>query len=228
MNDKTNMENTSQENTSQDNSGQDNTNQNNINKFNTISTATDNNPFDKEIHKQLFKLALDSGFTYAAWISPAKIPFAPELRSLCEQNACGKYGSSWKGPPAIGPVEELMQEVIQYKNGLIVQTVGQMEDSFDYESMVETEEEHQDHFFELVREIKYNHPVLQDQMLALTVGCCHICDNCTYPDSPCIRPDEAFASVEAYGINVNVMLTAGGLKYNNGPNTVSYVGLVLF
>jgi predicted metal-binding protein len=186
------------------------------------------NEIDQETRAQLFQLALDAGFTYAAWISPEQIPFAPELRTLCAQNSCGKYGTSWKGPPAIGPVEELMQEVLRYGHGLIIQTVGQLEDSFDYESMVEAEEVHQDHFFELVAKVKSSYPALRDNMLALTVGCCHICDSCTYPDSPCVRPDEAFASVEAYGINVNGMLTAGGLKYNNGPDTVSYVGLLLF
>lgn len=183
---------------------------------------------DKQMQENLYSLALECGFTFAAWISPDRIPFAEELRSLCEQNSCGKYNTSWKGPPAIGPVEELMKEVLQHKYGLIVQTVGQLEDSFDYESMVEAEEVHQDHFFELVAEVRHRFPDIKEQLLALTVGCCHICDRCTYPDSPCIRPDEAFASVEAYGINVNPMLTVGGLKYNNGPNTVSYVGLLLF
>lgn len=184
--------------------------------------------FQDPIHSTLYQMAIEQGFTFAAWIDPASIPFAPELRAMCEQNSCGQYGTSWKGPPAIGPVEELMQEVLQFKNGLIVQTVGQMEDSFDFESMMEAKEQHQDHFYELVAQIKDDQTDLRDNMLALSVGCCDICGDCTYPDSPCVRPDEARASVEAYGINVNAMLTSGGLKYNNGPNTVSYVGLILF
>lgn len=35
------------------------------------------------------------------------------------------------------------------------------------------------------------------------------------------------APVEAYGIDVSKMLSACGLNYNNGQNTVSYVGLIL-
>ena len=40
-------------------------------------------------------------------------------------------------------------------------------------------------------------------------------------------PDKAIASVESYGINVNSLLLNCGLEYNNGINTVSYVGIVM-
>lgn len=60
------------------------------------------------------------------------------------------------------------------------------------------------------------------------VGGCSLCTRCTYLDGlPCIQPERAVSSVEAYGIDVNRMLTAAGLKYNNGVSTVSYVGLIL-
>lgn len=65
------------------------------------------------------------------------------------------------------------------------------------------------------------------KILALDAGCCNLCPKCTYPDEPCRHPEEAIPSVEAYGIFVTPMLTACGLKYNNGPDTVSYVGLII-
>ena len=41
-------------------------------------------------------------------------------------------------------------------------------------------------------------------------------------------PDKAFGALEAHGVDVAALLGRCGLKYNNGPNTVSYVVLVLF
>lgn len=43
-----------------------------------------------------------------------------------------------------------------------------------------------------------------------------------------IQSDKAVASVESYGIDVNALVTSCGIAYNNGPNTVSLVGLFLF
>ncbi|MEA4889366.1 MAG: DUF2284 domain-containing protein [Clostridiaceae bacterium] len=178
------------------------------------------------VKQDLVRLALEMQATHAAWINSSDIPFAPELRELCVQNSCGAYNSSWMGPPAIGPVEELMARVRSFSAGLVVQTVGQLEDSFDYPGMMEVKARHEALFSRIVAAIRGSVPA--ERFLALNVGCCHICETCSYPDEPCLRPDEAMASVEAYGIFVNGMLTACGLKYNNGPDTVSFVGLILF
>lgn len=175
--------------------------------------------------QDLIKLALDQQASFAAWIASDLIPFAPELRELCEQNKCGAYASSWMGPPAVGPVADLMDRVRSFPGGLVVQSVGQLEDSYDYPGMMEAKADHEARFARIVDAVRRALP--DTGLLALDVGCCHICDPCTYPDEPCCRPDEAFSSVEAYGIHVNGMLTACGLKYNNGRDTVSYVGLIL-
>ena len=66
-------------------------------------------------------------------------------------------------------------------------------------------------------------------MLPLNAGCCRICGRCAYLDGePCRKPDEAVASVEAYGIDVMQMEKDVGIPYYNGKNTISYVGLILF
>jgi hypothetical protein len=41
-------------------------------------------------------------------------------------------------------------------------------------------------------------------------------------------PDQMIASLEAYCIDVAALLEAAGLRYNNGPGTVSYAGLILW
>jgi predicted metal-binding protein len=184
------------------------------------------NQLDPACRSRLYQLALDGQATYATWIDPALIPFAPQLREMCAQNSCGQYDTSWMGPPAIGPVDELMARVRSFADGLVVQSVTQLEDCYDYPGMVEAKTSHQAAFIGILAAVRQEVP--DCGLLALDVGCCQICGECTYPDEACRQPDAALASVEAYGINVNAMLTACGLKYNNGRDTVSYVGLILF
>ena len=168
-------------------------------------------------------------------IAAQKIPFEESLRASCVQNYCGHFNTSWMGPPAIGEVRELRESVRRFQSGIVIQTVDQLEDSFDYEGMVAAKARHQAIFRRIwseARERLASDDGMADKLstsglIALDVGCCHICGKCTYPDEPCCNPDEALASVEAYGIHVSQLLTACGLKYNNGKDTVSYVGLIL-
>ncbi len=176
-----------------------------------------------EKYQIFIDLALAHGADRAAVIDTADIPFVPELRQSCEQNRCGRFDTCWVGPPALGPVEDRMREAVEFPAALVVQTIGQLEDSFDYEGMVAAKDVH-DRVFRGIRPLVHARFPRQ-KTLDLSCGCCNLCEECTYPDQPCRRPDEAVAAVEAYGINVNPMLTACGLKYNNGPNTVSYVSL---
>ena len=174
----------------------------------------------------LIRTALDQRATYATMIPTGDIPFASELRQCCAQNSCGRHATCWVGPPAIGEVFDLMTKVRQYSFGLVVQTVDQLEDSFDYPGMVVAREHHIDVFQKTLAAVKILFP--ERKLLPLDAGCCDLCPKCSYPDEPCRYPEYAIPAVEAYGINVNPMLTACGLKYNNGKDTVSYVGLIIF
>ena len=175
--------------------------------------------------QEIVQLAVARHADYVGIVAALEIPIVEELRASCEQNYCGKYKTSWMGPPAVGEVAQLTKEIRSYQRGVVIQTVDQLEDSFDYEGMVAAKVRHQAIFRSIRSAVCEQFPSVKS--LSLDVGCCHICDTCTYPDKPCSNPAEALASVEAYGINVNDMLTACGLKYNNGKDTVSYVGLIL-
>jgi predicted metal-binding protein len=175
--------------------------------------------------QKILRLSLQHGADRAAVISTASIPFAPELRGSCDQNACGRFATCWVGPPAIGEVDELMKRVRSFPSALVVQTIGQLEDSYDYEGMMAAKDAHERMFRSLRPAV---HALFPGQpTLDLSCGCCSLCESCTYPDQPCRLPDEAVSAVEAYGINVNPMLIACGLQYNNGKDTVSYVSLFL-
>lgn len=171
-------------------------------------------------------LALQLGATRAAMIRVADIQFSESFRDLCEMNSCGKYNTNWMCPPAVGPYEDLKNQVLGFAQGLVVQTVYQMEDSFDFEGMMNAANIHDEVFRRILDRFKKDRPA--NPFLPLNAGVCRFCEQCTYPDQDCLYPDDALASLEACGIDVTALVTACGIPYNNGQASVSYVGMILF
>jgi predicted metal-binding protein len=174
----------------------------------------------------LTSLALSMGATRAAIVRVADIEFSESFRDLCEMNSCGKYKTNWMCPPAVGPFGELKSQVLAFDKGLVIQTVYQMEDSFDFDGMMNAADIHEKVFRDVLNHIR-DHKLL-DPFFPLNAGVCRFCPECTYPDRDCLYPEEALASVEAYGIDVTALVTACGIPYNNGQASVSYVGMILF
>ena len=59
------------------------------------------------------------------------------------------------------------------------------------------------------------------------VGTVEACAACTYPDAPCRFPQRLHHAIEGYGLNVSELARQAGVRYVNGPNTVTYFGAVL-
>ena len=166
------------------------------------------------------------GASKFAIIKTSEIQFSETFRDHCKQNTCGKYGTNWMCPPAIKPFEECKAEIMQYSEGVLFQTIYTLEDSFDFDGMVKAQEIHEKTFRRMLDYMRLNFD--SEIFLALNLGDCKICKKCTYPDGEeCCFPDKAVASVEAYCIDVNALLTSCNLSYNNGPHTVSFVGMFL-
>ena len=166
------------------------------------------------------------GAAHASVIEASKIETDKIFRDICASNYCGGYGGCWMCPPDIGEIEELMNEVKNYKYALVYQTVSDLEDSFDFEGMKEAKKTH----FAVSQKIRklWKEKDIEKQ-LHLGVGGCGGCDRCAKRDGlPCRHPDLAMPSLEGYGINVSKLAAASGMKYINGENTVTYFGAVLF
>jgi predicted metal-binding protein len=177
--------------------------------------------------QELVRFALESGASYSAIADTSKIVFREEFRKACEKNVCRMYNTNWMGPPAVGPISELMIRVGKYKQGLLFQTVYQLSGSFDLKGMTQAQTVH-DHIFRNILNMMKKDDGFS-QILPLNAGCCKICSRCAYLDGEeCRHPDQAVASLEAYGIDVMALEKNSGIPYYNGKNTVSYVGLILF
>jgi predicted metal-binding protein len=177
--------------------------------------------------EELVKLALESNAANAAILDTASIQFHEDFRKACEKNFCRKFDTNWMGPPAIGPIQDLRQKAVRYRQGLLFQTVHAVASNFDMKGMLAAAKIHERVFRTLLAGIRKEFP--EEKILPLNAGCCGLCEKCGYlTQEPCRHPDEAVSSVEAYGINVIALQKSAGLPYYKGKESVIYVGLILF
>ena len=176
--------------------------------------------------EKLIQAAKNCGAAAAAIVKQEDIVFDPAFRAMCEENRCGMYGMCYMCPPDIGPAEELISHARTFEKGLLYQTIGTLEDSFDIEGMQSAKELH----FKVSRRLlDALRPVLRRNALHLSCGGCGLCRQCAKQAGlPCTHPDRALSSLEAYCVNVYSTTRSTPLKYVNGPDTVTYFGLVLF
>ena len=179
------------------------------------------------VEEKVRVLLSELGVTRCGEVAVADLVFDEAFREACAANRCGKYGTNWACPPGVGDFAALEARVRRFARGLVIQTVWPIEDAFDFDGMLAGEVKHQALFRQVAKRIA---PLLSSgATLALGAGACAVCGTCTFPDGkPCRHPDRAMASLESHGIDVAKLIACAGLAYTNGPDTVSYVGMVLF
>ena len=181
---------------------------------------------NKLIFEKLVSDALSLGATKASLIAASLIKTDACFRDMCAANACGMYGKCYMCPPDVGEIGELMTKVNNYEYALVYQTVTELEDSYDYEGMVEAKN--------ALRKLSQSlRKVFSEEgisyALHLGAGGCGVCVTCAKKTGePCRFPELAMPSLEAYGINVSELAKNAGMKYINGQDTVTYFGAVLF
>ena len=171
----------------------------------------------------LVKEALETGFSQAGELNISALVFMPEVRDMCNVDRCHQYGKNWRCPPGCGSIEEAAEQAAKYSYGIIVQTIGIMEDDFDYETIQETGGKHKKNFAALVEKLKKRY----SDILPMGVGTCEICESCTYPHAPCRFPEKSISSMEAYGLWVSKVCELSGIPYNNGKSTITYTSCYL-
>lgn len=171
---------------------------------------------------RLIQIAVELGAFKAAALAVADIRFRPEFRADCEANRCGNYGQSWTCPPDAGDIHELIERAKAYERVLIFQSVCQLEDVFDYNSIMDLGKTHN------ALALKLSESLTGRPHLVLGAGKCPVCERCArLDDEPCRFPDQAICSMESYGINVMDLARKADLKYNNGPLTMTLFGCIL-
>lgn len=174
-------------------------------------------------YKKVEEIAASVGYTHMTRLDCSTVKLMKELRDMCASNSCGMYNQRWSCPPGCGELSECEEKVRAYKWGIIVQTVAELEDSMDVETMMDAEAEHKERFIKLTAELRKVCP----GMLALGSGCCTLCKTCTYPDKPCRFPEKQVSSMEAFGLLVSQICTDNHIPYYYGPCTIAYTSCYL-
>lgn len=152
-----------------------------------------------------------------------KLRVRSEVRDMCAAGRCHMYGHNWACPPACGEIEEFAEAIAARKECYVVQTVADLEDEFDVESMMEAEQRQKQRMFELADKLR----AADCDVLVLTSGACTLCPKCSYPDEPCRFPDKRFVSMESAGLMVSEACATAGVDYTHGNGTMTYTGAVL-
>lgn len=173
---------------------------------------------------ELLTLATECGFSVAAPLDPRTLKFLPEVRDMCAADKCRNYGRSWSCPPACGGLAEIEVRCRAYDKGLLVQTIAHQEDEYDYETLLNTSNVHNENFQRLTDAL-YARGL---DMLPMGAGGCLRCEICSYPDAPCRFPELMFPSMEACGLLVSQVCTDNGVPYYYGPGTIAYVSCYLY
>jgi predicted metal-binding protein len=173
--------------------------------------------------EDVLQAAQEIGFSHCGKVTADHLDFLPEVREMCAANRCNSYGKSWTCPPHCGTPEEISARAAQYHIGVLIQSTGEMEDDFDVECMMETEQRHKAHFDALVSLVRQHWP----NCLPMAAGTCTRCRPCTCPDAPCRFPDLAVPSMEAYGLLVSDVCQKAGLPYYYGKQTITYTSCIL-
>ena len=173
--------------------------------------------------QELLELARDCGFDHVGMLNIPSLKFEPAVRDMCAADRCHSYGRSWSCPPHCGTLEEFAARASAYHRGIIVQSTGQMEDDYDFETMMDTEKLQHERFRELTDRMRSIYP----GCMPLSAGACRICEKCTCPEEPCRFPDLAIPSMEASGLVVSKTCEDSGVSYYYGPGTITFTCCIL-
>ncbi len=143
---------------------------------------------------------------------------------MCEHNACGQYDKNWTCPPAVESLDNIRRKLSMFTNMIIVYKIYNIDSSFDWKGMMSGIMDFRDTLINMKNDFPKDF-----KYMILGAGSCLVCERCAYIEGEkCRKPEDAFLSVEACGIDVVRLMKDNGLKYHNGVNTVTYIGAVIY
>jgi predicted metal-binding protein len=167
--------------------------------------------------------AAKHGAAGSAIINVSEIIFRPEFRAMCKDNRCGNYGRNWRCPPDAGEIEDLICRLKRMTRAMVFKFVWALSRAYDWKGMTAGGKQ----FSKMVQKLALALAPAWPQAIVLGAGPCHVCPECAIiTREPCRYPEGAITSLEASGVDVSQLAKLGGLKYNNGPKTVTYFGAV--
>ena len=165
------------------------------------------------------------GFDLAGAIDADKVVTSADLAASCSPKACRRYGTCWTCPPGVGAYEDILPDITSRKLGVVVQTIRDDVDYYeDWDVLDETRTLHNERLDQLARALRAE----LENVAVFSTGGCGLCETCTYPDTPCVNPDERRNSLSAHGVAVGATCQNAGLDYSFQNGCVRFIGMVLY
>lgn len=169
------------------------------------------------------QMAQEVGFDAVACCDIGTLHSRKEIREMCDESQCQSYRHNWSCPPGCPTLVECQSIMQSYSCAILVQTIGDMEDSFDQEAIIRAGKLHTERVHAICSLLRQHFL----HVLGLSDGGCRICEVCAYPD-PCLFPNQAVGSMSAYGLFVSKVCQDNGLQYYHGDKTITYTACILF
>lgn len=170
------------------------------------------------------KAADEAGISETGEIAINELEYREEVRKICEGNSCRGYGKTWACPPAVGTLEECRSRVESYNRMMLFSKVYELKSSFDFEGMRSAMKDFKDVTEAFDKGLGKDFP----PYMLLSNESCHRCSECAYPNESCRFPEKLYHAIEGYGFVISELAVKAGMKYNNGPNTVTFFGALLW
>ncbi len=166
------------------------------------------------------------GFECVGTCSASELRTLEAVREMCASGRCQAYGTNWACPPHCGSLEDFQEAFGERSQCWVLQTVMELEDEFDGETMMEAAQVHQARIHKLSQLVS-GMPGNSPDAILLTAGACTICPRCTCPEEPCRFPEKKLVSMESAGLMVNDVCVSAGIPYNHGKGRIAYTGCVV-
>ncbi len=148
--------------------------------------------------------------------------FSDKVRYICE-NECPHHGKSWACPPAIDSIEHCIKECHAYEHVFLFTSVAEVPDCMDFAACLAAKRDHE----QITLELRNRFEEGFGKVLALSTGCM-LCEECSYPDSPCRHPEDRISTIESHGILIMETASRLGVTFDCGNNAVTYFSLIFF
>ena len=166
-----------------------------------------------DIVEEVKALGLRLGFEHVAVTEARNIPCDPSLRRFCEANVCGQYKRCWMCPTATGSPETLIAKLHTYKKAIVFTQeypCRDLGDKAEVDALHIMHERRSQLLWKCLQKLGRS----KKDALVLTVGGCHLCEECAYiTGQPCRHPDIACPSMSGYCIEVARLAEKCALDY---------------
>ena len=145
------------------------------------------------------------------------------FRTLCAENTCGQYGTSWGCPPGSCSVEDAVGTLERYSEALVAYRSFDVPDNAGKSFYDPVQKDHQDVCRELAKLIRKRY----GDAVALGDGGCTYCKRCAYPD-PCRSPENRVPSVSGLGIDMERYMKSQDIPFAFEKGRMTLYGIILF